>query len=178
MKIVKFNNYSDLEIYRLILDVRNNKKEALDCIFKIFANKINDKMNKTYTDELHSFLCELIIKLPLEDLLERRSLINYILSSIKKKKYNLYKNKYEIISFEDRHEILNKLSVYDIEYNKLLYMNIISSLDIKEKDIIILYYIYGYTVSEIASIMGVTKQAISQKKARILTDLKNKFCND
>ncbi|WP_141640058.1 sigma factor-like helix-turn-helix DNA-binding protein [Clostridium novyi] len=37
---------------------------------------------------------------------------------------------------------------------------------------------YGYTVSEIASIMGVTKQAISQKKARILTDLKNKFCND
>ncbi|MCD3331616.1 hypothetical protein G8V20_16565, partial [Clostridium botulinum D/C] len=56
MKIVKFNNYSDLEIYRLILDVRNNKKEALDCIFNIFGNKINDKMNKTYTDELHSFL--------------------------------------------------------------------------------------------------------------------------
>ncbi|MCD3322116.1 sigma-70 family RNA polymerase sigma factor, partial [Clostridium botulinum D/C] len=60
----------------------------------------------------------------------------------------------------------------------LLYMHIISSLGIKEKDIIILYYIYGYTVSEIASIMGVTKQAISQKKARVLTDLKNKFCYD
>ncbi|MCD3331442.1 sigma factor-like helix-turn-helix DNA-binding protein, partial [Clostridium botulinum] len=112
------------------------------------------------------------------DLLERISLIKYILSSIKKKKYNLYKKKYEIISFEDRHEILKELSVYDIEYDKLLYMHIISSLGIKEKDIIILYYIYGYTVSEIASIMGVTKQAISQKKARILTDLKNKFCYD
>ncbi|MBY6889336.1 hypothetical protein HYH68_16210 [Clostridium botulinum] len=175
MKIVKFNNHSDLEIYKLILDVRNNKKEALDSIFNIFANKINDRISQTYTDELHSFLCELIIKLPLEDLLEKESLINYILSSIKKKKYHLYKKNYEIISLEDDYDILNRLSIYDLKYERLLYTYIISSLDIEEKNIIILYYIYGYTQSEIGSMMGITKQAICQKKTKILTRLRNKF---
>lgn len=177
MNIVKYNGYTETEIYSLINQVRNNDNEALKKLESIFRNKIYIKNNSNHDDELTSFFYELLLKIPLDNIMQKHKLINYILSSLKKKKSKIFKN--QSIQFNESNNLLTNLpsniSFYFIDELVTLKTSL-STLSLNEKQLLSLYYKYGYTEQEIGNYFNnITKMAISKRKKKILKKLKENF---
>ncbi|MFR5267384.1 sigma factor-like helix-turn-helix DNA-binding protein [uncultured Tyzzerella sp.] len=177
MNIVKYNGYTETEIYNLINQVRNNDNEALKKLEFIFKNKIYIKNNSNHDDELTSFFYELLLKIPLDNVIQKHKLINYILSSLKKKKSKIFKN--QSVQFNESNNLLTNLpsniSFYFIDELVTLKTSL-STLSLNEKQLLSLYYKYGYTEQEIGNYFNnITKMAISKRKKKILKKLKENF---
>lgn len=176
MNILSFNGYTEKQIYELICNTRNNDLTSFNTLISIFKNKLLMKNDLDLSNDLLSFFTELLLKIPLSKTYSNHKLINYILSSIKKKKYNLAKReKNNIIHLSNSNYTDTLLSSNDTIYDSLLYKEIISSLSNRDKLIILLYYKYGYKEAEIGTFLGVTKQAISKKKNIILKNIQKSF---
>lgn len=175
MNIVKYNGYTETEIYNLINQVRNNDNESLEKLTFIFKNKLFIENNSN--NELISFFYELLLKIPIDNLIQNHKLFNYILSSLKKKKSKIFKN--QSIQFNESNSLLtnspSNVPFYSIDELVTLKTSI-STLSLDEKQLLSLYYKYGYTEKEIGSYFNnITKMAISKRKKKILKKLKENF---
>lgn len=180
MNITKYKGHTEIEIYELINRVKENDNEALEQLLLIFENKLYIKNNPNYNNELTSFFCELLLKVPLNDVLEKHKLINYILSSLKKKKSKIYENQSNSpIKLKDYNSIIaNSTSnfTYDLIDELVTLKSSLSNLSIDEKNLLILYYQYGYSEEEIGNYFnGISKAAICKRKKKIIKKLKENF---
>lgn len=180
MNILKYNGYTEIEIFNLIVQVRNNNNEALEKLINIFKNKIYIKDNPNYDNELLSFFYELLLKIPLDNIISKHKLINYIFSSLKKKKSKIFKAQANssIKLTEDNPKFNNLIITTSHDsINELVTLKIsLSNLSIDEKALLSLYYKYGYTEEEIGKFFnGITRAAISKRKKNIIKKLKENF---
>lgn len=88
MNIVEYNNYTETELYNLINKVRNNDNESLEKLTFIFKNKLFIENDSNSNNELISFFYELLLKIPIDNLIQNHKLFNYIFSSLKKRNHN------------------------------------------------------------------------------------------
>ena len=176
MNILKYNGHTETEIYTLIKKVRNNDYESLEKLNLIFKDKIYIKNNPNYDAELTSFFYELLLKIPLDNLIQNHKLFNYIFSSLKKKKSQLFKPQPDSpINLSKSNHLTSNISFYSIDELVIL-KNSLLNLSSDEKKLLSLYYKYGYTEEEIGKYFdGITKMAISKRKKNILKKLKENF---
>lgn len=180
MDILKYNGYTEAEIYNLIKKVRTNDYKALEKLNLIFRNKIYIKSNSNYDNELTSFFHELLLKIPLDNLIQNHKLINYILSSLKKKKAKIFKTKInspvqlnECISLTP---ILTTTIFHNSFHDLINLKKSLLTLSLNERLLLSLYYKYGYTEEEIGNYFGgISKSAISKRKKKILKKLQKNF---
>lgn len=180
MNIVKYNDYTETEIYNLINQVRKNDNEALKKLEFIFKNKLHIKNNSNYNNELTSFFHELLLKIPLDKTFQNHKLINYILSSFLKKKSKVFKAQANlpINSSPSNYLVINSTSntSFDSIDDLMTLKSSFSRLSLDEKKLLSLYYKYGYTEEEIGKYFnGLTKAAISKRKKKILKKLQENF---
>lgn len=71
----------------------------------------------------------------------------------------------------------NYLGIQDMLENEELF-NIINSLKPKDNELLYMIYSAGLDEDEIATTLGVTKQAINKRKNKILTKIKNQYNDD
>ncbi len=177
MNILKYNGHTETEIYTLIKKVRNNDYESLEKLNLIFKDKIYIKNNPNYDAELTSFFYELLLKIPLDNILQKHKLINYLLSSFKKKKSQIFKN--QSIQINKSNNLSTNLTSnisFSVIDELVTLKTSLSTLSLDEKQLLSLYYKYGYTEKEIGSYFNnITKMAISKRKKKILEKLKENF---
>lgn len=180
MNIIKYNGFTESEICNLIKQVRKNDNESLDKLKLIFQKKLCIKGNTNYNDELESFFYELLLKIPLDEIVQKHKLINYILSSFSKKKSKIFKlQSNSPIKLNDYNPIVVNLasntsldSIDELITLKISYSN----LSMDEKLLLTLYYKYGYTEKEIGIYFnGITKAAICKRKKKIIKKLQANY---
>ncbi|WP_238918198.1 sigma factor-like helix-turn-helix DNA-binding protein [Clostridium sp. YIM B02555] len=168
----------DKSIYETIIEYQKNyNNEYVDNIIGIFSNQINKYARLLDGDDtkqtLLIFLIEVIRKLNMnnEYLKNEKVLLSYISKSLRHKYIKLSKEK-NILNLETE---LN----YDIEIKSnesltdlTIYSDILTELNYKEREIIKLIYIYGYSAKEIAEFKHKSRQAINQTKKRALNKIK------
>jgi RNA polymerase sigma factor (sigma-70 family) len=168
----------DKAIYKTIIEYQKNyNNEYMDNVIDIFSNQINKYARLLDGDDtkqtLLIFLIELIRKLNMnnEYLKNEKILLSYISKSLKHKYIKLSKKK-DTLNLETE---LN----YDIEIQSneslndlTIYSDILNELKYKEREIIKLIYIYGYSAKEIAEFKHISRQAINQTKKRALNKIK------
>lgn len=176
MNIVEYNNYTETELYNLINKVRNNDNESLEKLTFIFKNKLFIENDSNSNNELISFFYELLLKIPIDNLIQNHKLFNYIFSSLKKKKSQLFKPQPDSpINLSKSNHLTSNISFYSIDELVIL-KNSLLNLSSDEKKLLSLYYKYGYTEEEIGKYFdGITKMAISKRKKNILKKLKENF---
>ena len=177
MNIVEYNSYTETEIYNLINQVRNNDNESLEKLTFIFKNKLFIENDSNSNNELISFFYELLLKIPIDNLIQNHKLFNYIFSSLKKKKSQLFKSQPNspINLSKSNYLLTSNISFYSIDELVTLKTSL-SNLSLDEKKLLSLYYKYGYTEEEIGKYFsGISKMAISKRKKKILKKLKENF---
>lgn len=154
--------------------------ETLIQKFTPLINKYSKKLNYdgAYTDLLIKFI-EVIknISENKELMANERIFLSYIKKSIENHYINLSKknsdlNKNEILEDQDIEYDNFMFKCDDTSYSKLELKELLMILNIKERFIII-NYLRGYKISEIATFMGVSRQAINKTKIRAFSKLKN-----
>ncbi len=174
-----------MELYNLILLAKKHEQQAICILLDKFRNLLRKYANRLmYEDaenELHLFFIELIYRFPIEKFREEDEgrIVVYINKCIHHEYIFLLKKiinqKQEIvfcdISEEQQQMIESRAAILD-DYNQMTILEIKNSLNEKEWKIIEQIYILGYTVSEVAHNLGISRQAVNQMKNRILKKLR------
>jgi predicted DNA-binding protein YlxM (UPF0122 family) len=74
--------------------------------------------------------------------------------------------------------MVDSMTLRDLEHYNRLYEHYSAALTVKEREYLEMYLVYGYSLSEIASISGISKQAVSKtirKALRKLDDLEKEI---
>ncbi len=163
---------------KLILRFRNGDMLAFDMIYDLFKRLIYLYSGRLADDdavqELTLFLIELLYSIDLTRFKSENSdtLKRYIAVSIK--------NRYlSILSQNSRAEMIYRRILADDDFYpencncSLTFSDALQSLLPRQRIIIIYKYIYCYTDSEIAEILGITRQAVNRLKKRGLESLRN-----
>jgi RNA polymerase sigma-70 factor (ECF subfamily) len=88
---------------------------------------------------------------------------------------HLKKRKKESVSFDEVIWSSDEIAVFSTEERRLLWEFMIKSIDKKERVIIFLYSVEGLSISEIADVVEVSRQALHKKLKAIMSKLKRKF---
>ncbi len=167
-----------LKLYQLILKAKKKDAIALDTIIQVFSKQMNAYSRRLDQEDtlqdLTIFLIELIAKLCLdkEYLKNDKILLAYISKSLKHRYFKLAKKSATKIFKEvDLQETL-QIPYHDNTEQEFFMHDLFMHLNSKEKDILTMIYIYGFSVKEISFINNVTRQAINQTKNRALHKLK------
>jgi RNA polymerase sigma factor (sigma-70 family) len=170
----------------LILKYQDGDKDAalmliskFNPLLKKYAYKLG--YEDSYNDLLVDFLI-LVKDMKLKSLRKNTegAIVSYISKSIKHsyieglqklKNYNRIIMLLYDLSLEEQYFIETKTAVYD-HYN-IFISDIGKYLTKYEFNIIFMIYSYGYSISELAEIEGVTRQAVNQAKNRALSKLKD-----
>lgn len=147
-----------------------------DRLLKKYSRQLN--YEDAYED-LRLFFIELVMKLKNSDLIQKGDgyLVNYISTAVKHHYIALSKNKRKLpillseVSEEQQHhieyttaqELETKLSEY-FPYNETLSEN--------ERKILIMHFVQGYSISEIAAHFGISRQAVNQAKIAAINKIK------
>jgi len=132
------------------------------------------------TDIIISFL-ELINSIDLKKFrkADDRQIASYIHKYLKNRSLNLfrrYRAKYEPYT-EINYDILTDQNAPDIE-SKVFISMLLSSLVPLQREVVIRKFIYGFSDSEIAKQLGVSRQAINRAKNRALENLRKILTED
>lgn len=173
-----------MELYECIKKCKNKDEDAIIFFINKFKKTIKSYNNKFYDDDIESIiiinLMNAIEKINLDNFngYEEAKLINYFVKVIK----NTYIQ--ELNNFYKRNEKVVLAELNDLDYqNKnltnyidfdvdLIFYETINSLSNNEKDILIKYFIYNMTCSEIAKDKNVSRQYIFNVKKNVLLKLK------
>ncbi|WP_326828376.1 sigma-70 family RNA polymerase sigma factor [Tissierella pigra] len=107
-----------------------------------------------------------------------RQIAKYIHIHLRKRALNLLRNRKRELSFmEINYYILADTSKANVEDTVLISI-LIKSLPKKQRDIIIMKYIYELSDMDIAKILGISRQAVNRLKNRALNNLRKFFLEE
>lgn len=162
-----------MTLYQMLKAAQNNDEDSINAIVKKFEPLI-----KKYSYHLNYYCAESDLIIELLILIKKINLdkfdddsegkiINYIKSSLGKKKIDLYR-KHVVSKVEEIHidEDIN-LIADNFDPFKVSWQDIINILPQKQRMILTLKYVFGYSQSDIARMMNVSRQAVNKaiKKA-------------
>ncbi|MBC5630511.1 sigma-70 family RNA polymerase sigma factor [Clostridium sp. NSJ-6] len=158
-----------------IIEIQNGNKNNIYDILIIFDNILNKYSrlldHEDTKQDLIIFLIGLLDKIPIYEFNNERQILSYISKSIKYEyirlsKINSRKLSNEVYINEDT-EMYYNFDSSDIEF-----LDLISVLNESEKNILKLFFIENFSISEISKLMNVSRQAINQNKNRAIKKLK------
>lgn len=158
-----------------IIEIQNGNKNNIYDILIIFDNILNKYSrlldHEDTKQDLIIFLIGLLDKIPIYEFNNERQILSYISKSIKYEyirlsKINSRKLSNEVYINEDT-EMHYNFDSSDIEF-----LDLISVLNESEKNILKLFFIENFSISEISKLMNVSRQAINQNKNRAIKKLK------
>lgn len=164
------------ELLCIVREIKNKDMSRFAKLYEAFARLIHHyEMKLGYDDagqELTVFLLELIYSLDTDkffpddtDLLNR-----YIAASIR--------NKYIALSKRKHRHMLESCELYDCAYcvdeveGSVTLKEGMKQLNQRQRESLILKYIYGYSDTEIADRLGITRQAVNRLEKRGLSILR------
>lgn len=167
------------ELYSMVYKCQNGNKESLMKIifkFKPLIKKYARKLKfEDSTSELVSALIETVFFLPIhskEYLKRDECIVGYINMSIKNKYINLSKKYCKISNMEL--ELNEDISIkcnkdtYAITDNKIFINELLNELTVLQKEIIIKKFFEDYKDNDIATQLGISRQAVNRIKNRAL----------
>lgn len=158
-----------------IIEIQNGNKDNIYDILIIFDNILNKYSrlldNEDTKQDLIIFLIGLFDKIPTYKFNNERQILSYISKSIKYEyirlsKINSRKLSNEVYINEDT-EIY-----YNFDSSDLEFLDLINILNESEKNILKLFFVENFSISEISKLMNVSRQAINQNKNRAIKKLK------
>ncbi|MCI6667221.1 MAG: sigma-70 family RNA polymerase sigma factor [Romboutsia timonensis] len=158
-----------------IIEIQNGNKDNIYDILIIFDNILNKYSrlldNEDTKQDLIIFLIGLFDKIPIYKFNNERQILSYISKSIKYEyirlsKINSRKLSNEVYINEDT-EIY-----YNFDSSDLEFLDLINILNESEKNILKLFFVENFSISEISKLMNVSRQAINQNKNRAIKKLK------
>lgn len=174
-----------MELYDLLNRAKNNDKDALYEIIKDFEGTIKKLSNNLYYDEAETdLIIELMSLIKNIDIRKFRDsshkqIAKYIHIHLKKRALNLLRNRKKELNYfiEINYDILSDTSESNIEDTVLISI-LIKSFPKKQQDIIIMKFIYGLSETDIAKILGISRQAVNKLKNRALNNLRKFFLEE
>ena len=174
----------NMELYDLLNRARNNDKDALYEIIKDFEGTLKKLSNNLYYEEAETdLIIELLSLIRNIDIRKfkdssHRQIAKYIHIHLRKRALNLLRNRKRELSFmEINYDILVDTSKANVEDTVLISI-LIKSLPKKQRDIIIMKYIYELSEIDIAKILGISRQAVNRLKNRALNNLRKFFLEE
>lgn len=164
------------ELLDIASEIKNKDMSRFCEIYGAFAGLIHHyEIKLGYDDagqELTVFLLELIYSLDTDKFLsdDTEQLNRYIAASIR--------NKYIALSKQKHRHMLELCELYDRAYcteeleGSLTLGDAMGQLNERQRESLILKYIYGYSDAEIAERLGITRQAVNRLERRGLEILK------
>lgn len=142
-----FKKYCKL-LYKISILMLCNEQDAYDAVQESFLKYLDTKMD--FKDESH------------EKAWLTRVNINICKNMLR------FRRMHPIVEYETI-----ALHSHTLEESEI--MDILMTLDAKDKEVLILYYIEGYSCREIAGMLKVTESAIKKKLERARKRLKEKY---
>lgn len=176
----------ELSLFKLFISAQNNDETSKLFILEQLKNTIKYYTKKLNYDcaesDLKIFLLTLMKTINLYKLknVEEKDFIRYIYISLKHEyirlsKKNSYINSHEVVSDIDIIDYIDnkksELPSLNIEFIK----NIVKSLSKKQQRVYMHNFIYGYSDTETAKILGISKQAIGRMRKRIVTKIREEY---
>ncbi|MGL4874862.1 MAG: sigma-70 family RNA polymerase sigma factor [Romboutsia sp.] len=156
-------------IYEDIIKAKLRKEEAMERLISCFKPQI-DKYSRLLNgedtrQELIMYLIKVIDMIPVDknNRWHDKSILSYISKSIKNEYIKISKRANIINSNKVELDLCNELESEYFEDDFSL-IELFKELTEKESYIIKLIYIYGFSVSEIAQTMKITRQAVNKSK--------------
>ncbi|SFC39889.1 RNA polymerase sigma factor [Clostridium uliginosum] len=156
-------------------------------ILSYFNSKINYlsymlKYPEASTD-LIIYLYELVLKLDLKKFNSDEEILKYIKKCLKNKSTNLYYkiNSYRnLITYNSDEELLNILNENNSnnDYSDIIFIDLISSLSFRQKEIIFYKFYIQLSDIEIATRLKISRQAVNKSIRIALKNLKNKLIKE
>ncbi|MFR5267319.1 sigma-70 family RNA polymerase sigma factor [Clostridium sp.] len=150
-------------------------------VFKYFENTIKHLIIKynLYDFENHIFekLWILSEKIDISSFKDSKGLDNFIFISLKNfcltlcSKNNYYKD-HNIFCIDDDDFYHNSLILTDFNYSNIIFNDLISRLNTREKEIITYKFKNNYSDIEIGNILGISRQAVNKSLNKSLNKLK------
>lgn len=168
---------TNADLKGLIIDFRGQDMNAFTDIYEEFRKLINFYASKLNTEdslpELTLFLIEILYEIDLErfssDLSD--SIARYIAVSLRNKYISVSRDnqKYRSLCSElYENQIFDKCDAIE----NIFIADALRRLSAKQKLVIVYKYIYNYSDTELAFMLGTTRQAINRIKNRALSVLK------
>lgn len=170
----------NVTLKKLIIDFREGDVQAFAVIYEEFRKMVyyySRKIgNEDAYQELMIFLIELLYNIELSRFPNDKNdnLKRYIAVSLR--------NKYIVISKKKRDEEKVLIGIYDddVTYNyngeDIMLKEMLETLSDKQRRIVVYRYIYGYSDSEIANCMGISRQAVFRLRNRAFRLLREIYC--
>ncbi|MBE6750272.1 MAG: sigma-70 family RNA polymerase sigma factor [Ruminococcaceae bacterium] len=162
----------------LILSFRKQDMCAFSEIYENFKKLINHYALKLNTEdalpELTLFLIELLYDIELDRFAEYSSdsIARYISVSLRNKYISISRENQKYRSFcSELYE--NEVFYKDNLFENFFVADALCRLSHKQKLVIVYKYIYNYSDTELAFMLGTTRQSINRIKNRALSTLKN-----
>lgn len=170
-----------IDIYRYISDFKSTSD--FENIYYFYEKHILFLCRRYNIEEYYNSLMiklwELTIKVDLKKFNNSKLLDSYIRKSLKNFAINLYRKNvvFNSIIFNDdvtNIEIEKKSINIDYNYN-IIFIDLIDKLPKRQYKIINLRYNYGFSDEEIASIIGISRQAVYKNRIAALNCLKKEI---
>ena len=173
-------------LFKIFTSAQNNDEKSKLLLLENFRNTVryySKKLNYECAEtDLNIFLLTLMKNLNLSKLkkLEEKAFTKYVYTSIKHEYIRLSKKN----SYINSHEVLSDINIIDyIDSKKMelptenmeLIKNIVNTLSKKQKRVYIYFFIYGYSDTKTAKIIGISKQAVGRMRKRIVAKIKNLY---
>lgn len=176
-----------MEILSLVEKSKNKSIDAMEALIVQFMPLINKYTRIMKYDE--DFKSDMVLKfieliqndLPIESLKKSNdgAIVKYIATSMKNHYIHLSKKKTDLLNCEcltyDNEEIRPSITENEEANSFILKAIIESALTTTEARYINMIFYQGYTSEEVASVFGISKQAVNQCKNRALKKLRRSF---
>lgn len=162
-------------LFELISNAQNNDESSKLLVLERFSNTIkcySRKLNYYCAEtDLIIFILVLVQNLNLKKLksLEEGVIVKYIYISIKREYIRLSKKN----SYINSHEIVLDANIIDY----FLFIKYIADNLTGNQKKVFLYFIDGYSNTEIANLIGISKQAVGKIKKKIILKLRKEYEN-
>lgn len=152
------NKYKKL-LYKYIFDILKNHsdtEDALQMSWLKFANNINKVKEQTET-----------------------KIVNYLITIAKNTAIDIYNKKNNIVSVENEEALnMNVISKYNdiyfyVEHED--FKNVIKSIEKEYLDVLLLKYVYGYSIKEISEILHITETNVGTRIYRAKLMIKERL---
>lgn len=173
-----------MDLYNLLVSSKKGNELSKYNIIKDFERTIKKLSRQLKYEEAETDLIieliKLINRINLENFKDasQQQIASYIHIHLKNRTCNLArKNKEKYLLESDNIEMQYSVKLQSFEDNIVLLM-LIDLLSEKQKQVITLEFIYGYSEMDISNILHISRQAVNKTKNRALVELKKLYRDD